>query len=169
MNDILRPELEGETEFEKRRGVSRIEVRNGFAQVHISELDGEIMRARLYVLQAVADAGISIDFLKLSPAGMSFLVPEERAEDVQGAIQACDVAFSIRSPRSILLLHAVNIRDEEGMIADIVQTLIGTGASVDHLGDMHDRILMVLKSEDVDRVAQEFRKSLMEGEVGVAN
>lgn len=164
MTEIVRHIPGEETEFEKRRGVSRIEVRHGFAQVHVSQIDGDVMQARLYVMQAVADAGISIDFLKLSPSGMSFLVPEEKAADVGAAIDPTNVHFSIRAPRSILLVHAVNIRDEEGMIANLVQTLIGTGAAVDHLGDMHDRMLMVLRTEDVERVANEFQKLLMEGQ-----
>lgn len=163
MTEIVRTS-DRETEFEKRRGVSRIEVRHGYAQVHVSQIDGDVMQGRLYVLQAVADAEISLDFLKLSPSGMSFLVPVEQADAVQAAIAACNVHFSIRQPRSILLVHAVNIRDEEGMIANIVQTLIATGASVDHLGDMHDRMLMVLKTEDVERVAERFRTALMDGE-----
>lgn len=163
MTDIVRAPG-GETEFEKRRGVSRLEVRHGFAQVHVSQMVGDVMQGRIFVLQAVADAQISLDFLKLSPSGMSFLIPETSAEAVRQAIEPCNIHFSIRMPRSILLVHAVNIRDEEGMIANMVQTLIATGASVDHLGDMHDRILMVLKTEDVERVADKFRTSLMEGE-----
>ena len=163
MTDILRSATL-ETEFEKRRGVSRLEVRHGFAQVHVSQMTGDLMNARLYVLQAVADGQVSLDFLKLSPSGMSFLVPQEKAADVQKAIEGCNVHFTIRQPRSILLVHAVNIRDEEGMIANIVQTVIATGASVDHLGDMHDRMLMVLNSDDIDRVADRIQATLMEGE-----
>jgi len=163
MTDIIRSSS-SETEFEKRRGVSRLEVRHGFAQVHISQIVGDVMQGRLYVLQAVADAQISLDFLKLSPSGMSFLVPEDKASAVQAAIEPCNVHFTIRQPRSILLVHAVNIRDEEGMIANIVQTLIATGASVDHLGDMHDRMLMVLHTDDVERVADRFQTTLMEVE-----
>lgn len=164
MTEILRPPAGRETEFEKRRGVNRLEVRHGFAQVHVSGMGGDVMQGRLAVLQAVADAGISLDFLKLSPLGMSFLVPEDRADDVGDVLTACQVEHTIRKPRSILLVHAVNIRDEEGMIANIVQILIGTGAVVDHLGDMHDRILMVLKTEDVDRVAEQFHQTLMGGD-----
>jgi len=160
VTDILRSST-FETEFEKRRGVSRLEVRHGFAQVHVSQIVGDVMQGRLYVLQAVADGLISLDFLKLSPSGMSFLVPEDKAEAVQAAIEPCNVHFTIRRPRSILLVHAVNIRDEEGMIANIVQTLIATGASVDHLGDMHDRMLMVLHTEDVERVADRIQTTLM--------
>lgn len=161
MTDILRS-ASLETEFEKKRGVSRLEVRHGFAQVHVSQIVGDVMQGRLFVLQAVADAQISLDFLKLSPSGMSFLVPEGSAEAVQKAIEPCRFHFTIRQPRSILLVHAVNIRDEEGMIANIVQTLIATGASVDHLGDMHDRMLMVLRTEDVERVADRIQTTLME-------
>lgn len=161
MTEVVRRDAGSETEFEKRRGVSRLEVRDGFAQVHVSQMEGEVMRVRLFVLQAVADAGISIDFLKLSPSGMSFLVPEDQGEAVRVAIQRCNVHFSIRAPRSILLVHAVNIRDEEGMIASLVQRLIGLGVHVDHLGDMHDRILMVLKSEETPRVVEELQRTLM--------
>jgi len=161
VTDFLRQNTGPETEFEKRRGVNRLEVRDGFAQVHVSQIEGDVMEGRLNVLQAVSDAGISIDFLKLSPSGMSFLLPEDRAEDVRKAMEPCAHHFSIRSPRSILLVHAVSIRDEEGMIANIVQTLIGTGAHVDHLGDMHDRMLVVLKTDDVNRVAEHIRGALM--------
>lgn len=42
------------------------------------------------------------------------------------------------------MVHAVNIRDEEGLIAKIIKAAISTSAHVDHIGDMHDRLLMVV-------------------------
>lgn len=149
-----------ETEFEKPRGVSRVEVRDGYAQVHVRDLIGDMNQVRLLVLQAVASAGISIDFLKLTPNGMSFLTSEEQANAVEVALSSGGFPHDILRPRSIVLVHAVNIRDEEGMIAGIVKTLIGTGASVDHLGDMHDRMLVVVSAEDAPRVADRFRETL---------
>jgi aspartokinase len=149
-----------ETEFEKPRGVSRVEVRDGYAQVHVRDLTGDINQARLHVLQVVASGGISIDFLKLTPTGLSFLVADDQAMPVGEALTSGGVPHDIRRPRSIVLVHAVNIRDEEGMIAGIVQTLIKTGAPVDHLGDMHDRMLVVVPTEDAHRVADRFRETL---------
>ena len=35
--------IEQATEFEKKRGLSRVEVRDGFAQVHVSRLAGNVM------------------------------------------------------------------------------------------------------------------------------
>ncbi len=149
-----------ETQFERPRGVSNVEVRGGYAMVHVSDLDGDMGQARLHVLQVVASGGISLDFLKLTPNGLSFLVSEERADAVGHALGAGNVPHEIRRPRSIVLVHAVNIRDEEGMIAGIVKTLIETGAQVDHLGDMHDRMLVVVPTEDAERVAARFRETL---------
>ena len=142
-----------ETEFEKKRGVSRVEVRHGFAQVHVSRIPVNVMGERLKVLAAVAAVGISIDFLKLTPSGMSFVVPEPVADKLAGAIEPLGIHFSVRHDRSIVLVHAVSIRDGEGMIAGIVNTAITNGIRIDHVGDMHDRMLMVVQKEDGERLA----------------
>jgi aspartate kinase len=152
-----------ETIFEKRRGISRVEVRNGFAQVHVSQIEAHVMEARLQVLAAVADSGISVDFLKMTPTGMSFMIQEDEAARLEETLNGTGVRFTIRHDRSIVLVYAVNIRDEEGMIANIVQTTITTCARVDHVGDMHDRLLMVVKAEDVSRVVAQFETALRSG------
>ena len=149
------------TSFEKPRGVSRVEVRHGFAQAHISRITGDLMAERLSVLQVVADAGISLDFLKLTQSGLQFLVPAETSSDVESALKPLELHFTVRSDRSIVLVHGVNLRDEEGLIASIVRDTIGSGARVDHIGDMHDRVLMVVDSSEADRVAAFFENSLM--------
>jgi aspartate kinase len=152
-----------ETIIEKRRGIIRVEVRNGFAQVHVSQIEAHVMEARLQVLAAVADSGISVDFLKMTPTGMSFMIQEDEAARLEETLNGTGVRFTIRHDRSIVLVYAVNIRDEEGMIANIVQTTITTCARVDHVGDMHDRLLMVVKAEDVSRVVAQFETALRSG------
>ncbi len=157
------PELSTvETEFEKKRGVGNIEVRRGFAQVHVSNLEGDLVQERLRVLKAVADADVNIDFLKLTPSGLSFLALEDRAETVKAVLKGEKVDFIAQKSRSIVLVHAVNMRDEEGLIASIVQAAIASRAIVDHIGDMHDRLLMVLDSADAERLAAKLRKDLVE-------
>jgi aspartokinase len=151
-----------ETGFEKPRGVNRIEVRKGFAQVHVSRLAEPIVAERLRVLRAVADVDVSIDFLKLTPSGLSFIIAEDRSDAAESALAKTGTKFSLRKQRTIVLVHAVNIRDEEGLIAEIIRGAIASGAHVDHIGDMHDRVLMVVKDEDVERVSETFRRTLME-------
>ncbi len=153
-----------ETEFEKKRGVSRVEVRDGYAQIHISRISTEVMAERLRILEVVAQAAISIDFLKLSPSGMSFLVQESSAGLISGVLEPLGDHFTVRNDRSIVLVYAVSIRDEEGLIASIVHTAISNGIRTDHIGDMHDRMLMVVDKADSERLATLFRETLMEVE-----
>ena len=54
------------------------------------------------------------------------------------------------------------MRDEEGLIARVVSEVIGTGVRVDHLGDMHDRVLMVMDDRDADKVKVRLEETLIE-------
>ena len=150
---------EPQTDFEKPRGVSRVEVRDGFAQANVDSVVGGDAR-RIEVLKAIASAGVSLDFLKLAPDGLSFLVPTEKAQVVDGALKGLGASYAIKAPRSIVMVHAVNMRDEEGLIARIVSAAIGTGMTLEHLGDMHDRMLIVLESGDAQKLAKHLEREL---------
>jgi aspartokinase len=148
-----------ETAFEKQRGVNRIERRDGFCQVHVSELGAPLMDNRLVVLKAVAESGISLDFLKLSPSGLSFLVPQTDRAAIEETLTQVGVKFSLRPERSIVMVHAVNMRDEEGLIAEIVQSAIASEAQIDHIGDGHDRLLLVASSDSVEKIISRFART----------
>lgn len=136
-----------ETEFEKRRGIAKVDLRPGFAQVQVLAT-ADTDQARLQALDAIKAAGVSLDFLKLIPKGMSFLVREEHAGTVEGALKPLGFELSIQGGRTVVMVHAVNMRDEEGLIASIVHKAIASGAQVDHMGDMHDRVLLVASEAD---------------------
>ena len=135
-----------ETAFEKQRGIGQVEVRSGLAQVHVSRMQEPIHDQRLKVLHAVAAAGVSVDFLKLTPSGVSFVISEANCTQVEGSLDPLGVRYTIRKDRSVLLVHAVNMRDEEGLTARVVQQAIASGAIVDHISDMHDKMLIVSES-----------------------
>lgn len=149
-----------ETEFEKRRGISNVEVRPGFTQVHVSLLQGDLMAERIRILTAASEAGISLDFLKLTPAGMSFLIPQDKTTLMETVLNNAKVTYNLFTRQSIVLVHAVNMRDEEGMIAGIVRRAIQTGVSVDHVTDMHDRMLLVLKDSQAEKFAEMMRSEV---------
>ncbi len=152
-----------ETEFEKRRGISNVEIRRGYVRVHVSRLGEPVMDGRLRVLDAIRKAGVSIDFLKFTQSGATFMAPEGTAETVRKSLQQLGVTFSIKSDRCIVLVDAVNMRDEEGLIASIVAEAIGSGARIDHLGDMHDRLLMVTEVAAGEELAERIRGRFMGG------
>lgn len=43
-----------ETVFEKRRGVSAVEIRQGYASVHLDHLEGHLIEERIKILEIVA-------------------------------------------------------------------------------------------------------------------
>lgn len=150
-----------ETAFERPRGVHRIETREGFSQVHVASVS-----ERAAVLAAVASARVSIDFVKLTPSGLSFIVPQQDANAVSNAL-ANLAPTEIRPDRSIVLVHAVNIRDEEGLISKIVRVATEAQVDLDHIGDMHDRLLLVVPSGDAPRLADAIQSAQdREGWVG---
>lgn len=157
----MRNQMAVETDFEKKRGVSRIEVRTGFAQVHVSRLDGNLSEARIQVLSSLGEANISIDFLKLTPSGISCLVKEEAEAAAKQALEKCGVYYSARAGRQIVIVHAVNMRDEEGLIATVVQQAIASTAKIEHICDMHDRMLIVVDGEDTEKLVAWLEKTVV--------
>lgn len=149
-----------ETDFEKRRGISRVEVRDGYTQVHVTGLAEPIAKSRLTVLTLVSTAKVSLDFLKLTPTGMSFVIPSDRTGDIQKTFEQANLQHQMVTDRSIVLVHAVNMRDEEGMVAGIVRRTISAGIAVDHVTDMHDRMLIILPKENAPKLQQLIEKEV---------
>lgn len=150
-----------ETEFELPRGIHRVEIRQGLCAVHVTGLTGDTSAARVEVLKAIADAGVSIDFLKLTQGGLSFVSPESQSAAVEDVLQKTGQTFQTNRNRCIVLAHAANMRDEEGLIARVVSEVIGAGVQVDHLGDMHDKVLLVMDQADGERVAKRIQERLV--------
>jgi hypothetical protein len=149
-----------ETDFEKPRGISRVEVRPGFTQVHVTDLPAPVSKSRLKVLDAVSAAGVSLDFLKLTPKGLSFIIPASKTDNVNETLSSQSYRTDLAIDRSIVLVHAVNMRDEEGMISGIVRRAITLGIPIDHVTDMHDRMLIVTTNAQAERLREEIQKEV---------
>ena len=155
-----------ETGFEKARGVSRVEVRLGSAQVQVTGLKEPVMAQRIEVLKAISEAGVSIDFLKLTPDGLSFLIAERMSTTVENALKGAKVCFEVGTGRSVVMIHAVNMRDEEGLIAQVIQRAISLGTRIEHISDMHDRMLLVVLSEDSESLKLGLENALVDTTAG---
>ncbi len=123
-----------------------------------------LMEQRLKALGIVQDQGLSIDFLKFTKDGMSFLIAEPFQEKLRLALESTGFEFEILPDRSILTVHAANMRDEEGLVARIVSEVISSGAHIDHMGDMHDRLLIVMSAEDAARATEWLQDRFQGGE-----
>ncbi len=96
---------------------------------------------------------VSVDYLKLDGPRMSFVVAESDLQSLATALEGLE--HQSRSGRSVVAIHAANMRDEEGLIAKTISQVMLTGDEVDHIGDMHDRVIFVLDAATADRVRLE--------------
>lgn len=152
-----------ETQFEMPRGINKVEVRPGYLTAHVTGLSPDnLAQERVAVLQQLKSAQISIDFLKLTDRGLSFCAVQSAEADLRAALDQTGYPTTIKSGRCIVLAHAANMRDEEGLIARIISEVVGTGVEIDHLGDMHDRVLLVMDSSDAEKVAARITERLVE-------
>lgn len=152
----------GETEFERPRGVHSIQVRDGFTNVRVFGLSEPLPEARIAVLAAVAEQGVSLDFLKFTPDGLSFVVPDSDRAAVGQALVGIGAEQEAKGDLSVVTAHAVNMRDEEGLIARLVSTAIASGTEIDHMGDMHDRVLFVVGKSDVAKLESALKAGYQE-------
>lgn len=151
-----------ETEFEVRRGISRITLEPGYAQVHVSRIPDESLHLeRLRVLRMLADNGVSAKFPKLTPSGISLTISEDYAEQVEKALNSCGLHFSVRKGRSVMSVHAPSIREEDGLISRIIGYAITSGVHIDHIGDMHDQTTMVIESGSAEKLLENFEPMVL--------
>lgn len=152
----------GETEFEKRRGINDVEIRAGLTRAMLTDLAEPIMGSRLKVLRAVREAGVSIDFLKFAHGAMSFVANDSDHKKLEEALKGLNAKTELEMDCCIVSVHAVNMQDEEGLVARIVSEVIASGEAVDHIGDMHDRLLLVTDSKTGQRLADRLQAKIEE-------
>lgn len=151
------------TQFERQRGVSQIEVKRGYAQAIVQGLPDPVEPNRLEVLRVAARVGVSVAFVKFLASGIAFLVADLDRETLRQALEEAGYGCVIQGNKVEILVHAVNIRDGQGLLASVIQAGIESGVSIDHIGDMHDKVLLVV-SEDheprlLDRLQKEFKEA----------
>ena len=148
--------------FEAPLGVSEIKVRHGFAQIYVSVGKHDVATKRIEVLRILAEAEISHKYLQLTQDGLALIITEAQVPETEKALQDAGVKYELNPGRSIVLVKANGLWEEKGMIASVVEAAIATGVQVDHVGDMHDRMYMVVKGEVAEETAEKFRRHLQE-------
>lgn len=149
--------------FDLPRGLGEPLVRDSYAQVLVSFPDQDAKSGRLEALKIIQENGLSIDFLKFTHNGVSFVISADQAKKAAEVLANINADVKLSEGRSILLIPAVNMRDDEGLLALVLSEAIKTKAEILHIGDMHDRVLIVTDTEGAKEIAakvQVLRESL---------
>ncbi len=155
--------MHSQTPIDTPRGVQDVDLEEGYALVEVRGLPPwETSARRREALKAVESAGISIDLFKITHDGFSFVVPDSLAEKTHDAL--CQVGFqpNVLSDQAILLVATPNVRDADGLLARICSEVIMAGAEIQHLGDMHTGVMIVLKRKEAEYARERLRALVKE-------
>lgn len=151
-----------ETAFEQARGISGIEIQDGYAQVHISQLREPCASERLTVFARLKEAKIAIKLLKLTPSGLSFLIAEQDSGQLSSEMATLGVKCSVKPGRSVIEVSSANMRDEHGFIARVLSAAIGSGAHLEHVGDRHNAMLIATEKVSAPKIAESIRQEFQD-------
>lgn len=152
----LAPLMQSQTTFETARGISAVDAQKGFSLIVVRGLGDD--RERLSdALDAVRDAGLSADFLKLGRAQFSFLVREEDQQPAVDALVAAGFDASHHRSKAVIKVSSPNVRDESGLMARICELVLASGATIYNVGDMHDGVQVVVQAERSEATCEALR------------
>jgi aspartokinase len=152
-----------ETQFERPRGIDNIEVVRGYARAEVSDLSEPLIDSRIDVLKALED--VSLNFVKFTQTGLSFVCKADFADKAEAALQAAGFKFDIQRDRCIVTAHAVNMRDDAGLIAKVISAAIASGANTDQFGDNHDRVMIACDNDSAERISKHLEELIEEATV----
>lgn len=144
--------------FEAQRGISSVEMADGFALIQVFGLpQAGFLERRIECLDHLAANGVSFDFLRLSTDGFSFVVPNRDAAKVESPLNELGVRFEQLAKQSLVTVSVPNLREENGLLAKIIEIVAATGVQVNSIGDTHTSVLILLAAADAVIVSDMLR------------
>jgi aspartokinase len=152
--------MQSQTTFETARGISAVDAQKGYSLIVVRGIGDD--RERLSeALEAIKNAALSADFLKVGAAQFSFLVKEEHQQAAVDTLVAQGFDASHHRSKAVIKVSSPNVRDESGLMARICQIVLESGATIYNVGDMHDGVQVVVQSEKADATCEALRGCIL--------
>lgn len=121
----------------------------GLAQFSVA-LDGEGTQ----LFRTLAEAGISVDLINLSPAAASFCVEERRQERAELLLRELGLRPAVRTGCAKVSVVGSGMRGRPGVMARVVEALAGAGVTIMQTADSHVTISCLVAAADVATAAR---------------
>ncbi|MGI6127233.1 MAG: aspartate kinase [Planifilum sp.] len=129
-------------------GVTQIKVRAGEGQYDL----------QLRVFKAMAENGISIDFINVNPSGVAYTVFDEWADRAEAILQ--ELGFEAELHRNCAKVSAVGagIAGVPGVMAKIVEALAEEDVQILQSADSHTTIWVLVRGEDMQKAVRSLHR-----------
>lgn len=126
----------------------------GVAQVLISPPLTEQAGADVRIFRPLAEAGISVDLVTVSPERKSFVVSEADAPRAKQLLEQRGFQVRLRSGCAKVSVVGTGMRGLPGVMAGVVEALDEAGVEILQTADSHMTISCLVRGEDVERAVR---------------
>ncbi|MFC0524194.1 aspartate kinase [Pontibacillus salicampi] len=132
------------------RPVTGIAHMSGITQIKVEAKDDEeAYKLQSEVFKSMAEAGISVDFINISPKGVIYTIPGAFTEKARHILQDLGYQPEIALNCAKVSTVGAGITGVPGIAAKIVHTLTTRGVRILQSADSHTTIWVLIKDEDL--------------------
>jgi aspartate kinase len=136
----------------------------GLAQVSVTL--GEGAPAVRPLFRTLADAGISVDLINLSPGNASFCIAERKAERAEALLRAIGLEPATQLGRAKVSVVGSAMRGRPGVMATVVEGLTGAGVAIFQTADSHVTISCLVAAAQLRTAVQALHDAFSLGSAG---
>lgn len=118
-------------------------------QIKVQTKEKEAYRLQSEVFKAMADAGISIDFINISPTGVVYTVPDVQSKKAILELKAKGFKPTVMEDCTKVSVVGAGMNGVPGVASRIVQALTNQGVQILQSADSHTTIWVLITSKDV--------------------
>ncbi len=117
------------------------------------------------VFKSMAKSGISVDFINISPGGVTYTVNDDAADEADDVL--CGLGYKPELRRGCSKVSAVGagMTGVPGVAAKIVSALSGENVQILQSADSHTTIWVLVKNEDMEKAVNALHKMFQLNEV----
>ncbi len=141
-------------DLRQSRAVTGITHIPGLTQItlHADAEDDQALNVRLF--RSLADRGISVDMINVSPRRKSFVVRDERAGEARAALEELGLEPELRPGCAKVTVVGAGMHGVPGVMARVVEALKAAGVSILLTVDSHMTISCLVDGDDVGRAVR---------------
>lgn len=124
----------------------------GLAQVNVALPAGS--GAMRPMFRTLADAGISVDLINLSPNGATFCIEERKAERAGALLRELGLDAAVRTGCAKVSVVGSAMRGRPGVMATVVDGLAGAGVEILQTADSHVTISCLVEAAQMRTAVQ---------------
>lgn len=126
-------------------------------QIKVAAKEGQL-DLQENVFKSMAQAKISVDFINISPSGVTYTVSDEAADKAKQVLERLGYTPELRRGCAKVSAVGAGMSGVPGVAAKIVSALSGENVQILQSADSHTTIWVLVKNEDMKKAVNALHK-----------